>query len=112
MSLPQLYVAPKSADEWMAWSFNHAANHYDWIQVAQRQKNQQLTQYRLDPMDPANLGLWLYYHQTMHNEVNAALGTSGYNLLELSWDDPDQLQEWLQLNGDEHSRISAVLGVG
>lgn len=112
MSLPALYALPRTADDWRAWSFNHAANHYDWIQSAQTQKNQQLAQYKLDPLDPANLGLWLYYHQAMHNQVNALLGTSGFDLLELQWDDPDQLQEWLQLNGDEHQRISAALGVG
>lgn len=112
MGLPLLYVRPTSPDEWRAWSFNHAANHYDFIFAAAQQKNQNLSQYILDPMDPDNLGMWLYQHQEMHNQINAVLATSGFDLLGLDWDDASQFQEWLRLNGDEHIRLSAALGVG
>lgn len=112
MSLPLLYVQPETPEEWSAWSFNHAANHYDWVRLALQEKNQQIAQYQLDPMDPQNLGFWLYTHQEMHNQINAVLGTSGYDLLSLDWQDPDQFALWLQQNGDEHQRISAALGVG
>lgn len=65
----------------------------------------------LDPMDRENMGMWLYNHQESHNQINSFLGTSGYNLLDLDWDDPDQFALWLKLNGDEHTRISAALGL-
>lgn len=71
-----------------------------------------LDQFQLDPMDLNNLGLWIFRHQLMHSEINAILGTQGYDLTSLDWTDPDQLAEWLRLNGDEHVRISAALGVG
>lgn len=112
MSLPLLYSAPQGDEGWSAWSFNHAANHYDWIPTIFTQKQVNLTQYLLDPVDPQNLGMWLYQHQAAHDQANAVLGTSGFNLLALDWQDPDQFAQWLRLNGDEHVRISAALGIG
>ena len=112
MGLPLLYSQPTDDDSWRSWAFNHAANHYDMLQAVLVQKQQNLAQYSLDPMDPNNLGYWLYQHQEMHNQVNAVLKTSGYDLLALDWDDPDQFSEWLLLNGSEHQRICAALGIG
>ena len=112
MGLPLIYAQPSTADDWSAWAFNHAANHYDWISMAALQKNQLLTQFCLDPMDPNDLGMWLYSHQIMHNQINAVLGFSGFDLLSLDWQDKDEFAEWCLLNGDEHSKISAALGIG
>jgi hypothetical protein len=72
----------------------------------------QLAQYILDPMDLNNLGFWAYQHQSSHNQLNAVLGTEGYDLLSYDFQDPDELKEFLRLNGDEHQRLSAALGVG
>ena len=113
MSLPFLYSQPQEPDEWQAWSFNHAANHYDWIQAFSTVKNiTGFQQFDLSPIDPDDLGMWLYNHQSAHDQANAALGTQGYNLLVLDWKDPDQFAMWLRLNATEHQRISAALGVG
>ena len=113
MSLPQLYARPENEDDWKAWAFSHAANHYDWIPAIQNKKSiTGLTQFVLSPVDPNDLGMWLYQHQVAHDQANAALGTTGYNLLELDWKDPDQFAMWLRLNGTEHQRISGVLGIG
>ncbi len=71
-----------------------------------------LDQFQLSPVNPDDLGMWLYQHQTMHNQINAVLGTSGFNLLSLDWSDPDQFEEWLNQNGDEHTRICSALGIG
>ena len=111
MSLPPLYALPTDPASWQSWSFNHAAIHYTLVFAAQQQKNQSLLQFQLDPVDPNDLGLWLYNHQTMHNQLNLLLGTTGYNLLELDWQDPDQLQQWMQWNGNEHLIFSQKLGV-
>ena len=112
MGLPLLYSQPTDDDSWRSWAFNHAANHYYILQAVLVQKSQNLTQFCLDPMDPDNLGLWLYQHQEMHDQVNALLATTGYDLLSYDWDDPDEFAEWLRLNGDEHTRINAALNIG
>ena len=112
MGLPYLYSQPQTPDDWKKWAFNHAANHYDMIFAVQTQKNQNLEQFILNPLDPNEIGLWLDQHQSMHNQVNAVLGTQGYDLLSLDPNDPDAFAEWLRQNGDEHVRISALLGLG
>jgi len=113
LSLPFLYTAPKDQEGWDAWAFNHGAIHYDWIPAITTLKNVTgLQTFLLNQVDPNDLGMWLYNHQIAHDQANAALGTSGYNLLELDWEDPGQFQQWLRLNGDEHVRIGAILGIG
>jgi len=71
-----------------------------------------LEQFILDPMNPDDLGFWLYLHATTHDQLNQVLGTSGFGLVDLDWQDPDQFAEWLRLNGDEHTRFCTALGVG
>jgi hypothetical protein len=112
MSLPQIYSQPDNPDDLRAWVFNHAANHYDIVRRVAETKTLTLQQFCLDPLDPTNRGNWLYWHQIMHNQANAALGTSGNDLLSLDWDDPDAFAEWLRLNGDEHQRFSGLLSIG
>ena len=70
-----------------------------------------LDQYQLSPVDPANLGFWLYTHSLMHSQINLVLGRSGLNLLTYDFQDPDQFQEFLQANGDEHVQINSLLGI-
>ncbi len=191
MSLPALYAVPQNDADWLAWAFNHQANHFDIITAGTRYQQTSVTlttnigslaggfvlgfvattgvqigmnasnssnptyipvgaevvnfnatevqiglaiahnilsgdhilfspganvralaQYQLSPLDPNNLGMWMYNHQIMHSQVNQVLGTQGFNLLGFDWSDPDQLQEWLNQNGDEHVRICAALGIG
>jgi hypothetical protein len=109
MGLPLLYVLPQTPDDWSAWSFNHAAIHYTVVDAIQTQKNKNLSQFLLDPI--SDVGYWLYLHQDSHNQINAALGTQGNNLLSYDWDDPDQVQEWLNLNGSEHQNWNTILKV-
>ena len=110
MSLPKLYAFPTSQEDWRGWFFNHAANHYDWVN-APLAAGQMLVQYPLDKSDFSDMGMWFYQHQIMHNQANALLKTTGFDLSVLDWEDPDQLRNWLNLNGNEHVRISAALGV-
>src|ERR1700691_2360456 len=109
MGLPALYVPPQSPDDWAAWSFNHAAIHSTVLDNINSTRNQDLTQFILDPIE--DFGLWQYQHQLMHNQANAVLGTTGYNLLDFDLDDPGQFEAWLQLNGAEHLAWNRLLGV-
>lgn len=71
-----------------------------------------LAQYQLSPINTDDFGMWLYQHQTMHSQINQVLGLTGYNLLDLDWEDPEQFQDWLNQNADEHIRICSALGIG
>lgn len=111
MGLPLLYSQPDSDESWKAWTFNHAAIHYTIVGAIQVSKNANPSQYCLDPVDQNDLDTFLYQHQVMHNQTNAILGTQGYDLLELDWDDPEQFEQWLRLNGDEHQKWAQILKV-
>ena len=71
-----------------------------------------LTQFQLSPIDPTAMGMWAYNHAIMHNQINAVLGTIGFNLLEVDFEDPDQLAEWMNQNASEHQQICTALGIG
>ncbi len=191
MSLPALYAVPQNDADWLAWAFNHQANHFDIITAGTRYQQTSVTlttnigslaggfvlgfvattgvqigmnasnssnptyipvgaevvnfnatevqiglaiahnilsgdhilfspganvralaQYQLSPVDFNSLGFWLYNHSIMHSQINMVLGRSGLNLLTYDLSDPDQLQEFLQANGDEHVQICSLLGIG
>ena len=84
----------------------------DSIQFAPGANVKALDQFQLSPVDPNDLGMWLYLHQTMHAQINAVLGTQGFNLLSLDWQDDDQFQEWINENAAEHQTICTALGIG
>lgn len=71
-----------------------------------------LDQFQLSPIDPNNMGFWLYQHSIMHDQINQVLGRTGLNLLTYDLGDPDQFQEFLQANGSEHQDICSLLGIG
>lgn len=109
MSLPLLYLVPEDDDDWRKWAFNHAAIHYTVADNINSTQNQNLTIFELYPI--GDLGNYLYWHQTMHQQANAALGTPGNNLLDYDLQDPEQFREFILLNGDEHQRWNQILGV-
>lgn len=111
MSLPYLYFLPTDDDGWSAWSFNHAATHYTVHDAVTVQKGVNLDQFVLHPMNRDDLGMWLYNHQVMHSQTNAALGIQGYDLLSFDLEDPEQLNTWLGLNGAEHQNWNKILVV-
>ena len=96
---------------WARFSFLHMAQHRDYIRVAFQVYGASLTEYPLDPMDPQNMGAWAYHHQLMHDQLNAVLKIGGYNLQEIAFDDRANLQSWIDLHFDEHTRESTILGL-
>lgn len=107
-----LYNTPSSDAEFSTWSFVHAAHHRDIIRVIYQLSGDNLDEYILDPFSPADSGDWLQNHQTMHQQMDAILGISGYNLLAVDLTDNDQFAAWAALNADEHFKIANILGIG
>jgi hypothetical protein len=110
-SLAAIYEQPESKEDWIYWSFQHQAHHRDIIRVIFERNQVTLSLFLLDPMDPDNMDRWLYWHQVMHQEMDAVLNIKGYNLLDLDWRDEGQLAQWINFNGDEHYQASTILGV-
>lgn len=118
MSLAQIAATPSDDQELSAWSLSHADHHTNLILAANRRQIAahatvtRFSSFILDPFDPENLSGWLNNHQAMHNELNQALGISGYDLQELDWQDEGSVADWMAKNFDEHNRIGTFLNVG
>lgn len=106
MSLLQLSTGPMDA----GWSFAHMANHRDINRLIFKTKSKRVDEFPLDPFDGSDN--WLLNHQQMHNEMNEALGIPGQNLLQVDWNDPDVVQDWLFTNFTEHQQACQKLNIG
>lgn len=107
-----LYNVASIQSELDTWAFVHAAHHRDVNRVIFQLTGQNLEEAVLDPLDPQKPDDWLQNHQIMHQQVNALLGISGYNLLVVDMTDPSQFSNWVFLNADEHMKMANILGIG
>jgi hypothetical protein len=111
-SIAALYNVPSTEPEFASWSFAHAAHHRDINRTIYLATGVLLTDYVLDPFDPNNPGVWLYQHQRMHENQDAILSIPGYDLLDVVWNDPQQLAGWILLNATEHMQAADILRIG
>ena len=66
----------------------------------------------IDPFDVNNetaRETWLADHARAHNEVNAYLKIAGADLTELNWNNPAEVQAWVDLNFLEHEQWASSL---
>lgn len=112
MSVAAIFNVPRNQDELNEWAFSHMANHRDIIRVIYNVLAIALPEFSLDPVDPDNTSVWQYQHQQMHSNMNAILGTSGFNLLGLDWHNENALSAWVLLNAAEHQQVSNLLRLG
>ena len=111
-SIASLYNVPGTPEEMGIWSFAHAAHHRDINRVIFQKLNVQLPEFVLDPLDLDNVQNWIYLHQLMHNNQDALLGISGYDLTDVSFDDENQFAGWIWLNASEHYQAANTLEIG
>ena len=107
-----LYNVPSTEAELLQWSFIHAAHHVDINRAIFEQIGPLLVSYVLDPIDPLNSSQWLAQHQTMHQNQDAFLGISGYDLSEVDFRDQNLLAGWIFENAEEHRLAANILGIG
>ena len=107
-----LYNVPSTRSELNIWAFAHAAHHRDINRTIYLATGTQLPEYVLDPLNPENIGVWMYQHQLMHQNQDAVLGISGYDLLDAELQDANQLAGWILLNATEHMQAADILRIG
>ena len=111
-AIAALYNVPSTEPEFNTWAFAHAAHHRDIDRAIYMATGTEVQAYVLDPFDRANPGVWLYQHQLMHQNEDAILGISGYDLLDVDWNDQNQLAGWILLNATEHMQAANILRIG
>lgn len=109
MGIATLWNTPTSLEKLSDWSFSHAAQHRIEIAAIQRIFGITLTEFRLDPINPADSSTWAEQHQIMENERNAVLGLPGYNLSDVDWTDPGSFEAFIQANAVSHERAATIL---
>lgn len=108
MPVANLFSVPKNRAEEGAWSFSHLAHHRDLISTVQRVFNITLPEYAIDPFGDNVADL----HQQMHDDLDAIIGVSGFDLSEVNWKDANDRASWIFLNATLHQQEGAKLGVG
>ena len=114
MSLAALYNIPGNQDQLSVWSFANAAHHRDIVRLIFQTTGQRVDSYVLDPFDPqdpSGMGVWLYQHQTMHQQMDAILGITGYDLTDVDFTNQGVLGGWINVHALEHVQAAQILGV-
>lgn len=102
MAVANLANTPSNEAELATWSFSHMAHHRDLVEAVYRLTGVRVPLFALDPIDPSDPGSWLDQHQTMHNDIDALLGTPGFDLLGVEWNDTGEREAWIRLNFQSH----------
>lgn len=103
---------PTTEQELLLWATNHATHHVNINQAIFRLTDINLPNFILDPINPDDIGVWEAQHQIEHNNMDAILGITGFDLSEVDFKKTEYLAGWIQLNFNEHYIASNLLGIG
>lgn len=106
-----IFNVPTTPDELSTWASVHARHHQDILNYIYRTGGISLDQYVLEPINPANTAVWDYQHQIMHQQMDAILSISGYDLTGVNFNNKEDLAAWIRLNATEHYEADAVLRI-
>ena len=93
MTLADLANTPLSRNDMNSWSFAHS----DLCQRTITQLNGQgnnLVMQQIDPVPLFDVNNFTLRVQTVHNSINAVLGVTGFDLLDLNVKDPESIRSW------------------
>lgn len=107
-----LYNVPSTQAELNTWSFIHSVHHEDISNTILRVLGVTIPNYVLDPISPEAIYPFLQQHQALHDQISAVLGIEGYDLTDVDWQDPNQLNGWIFLNATVHVQASNILKIG
>lgn len=109
--LPILYNVPINASDWNIWSLSHAASHRKIIQAISAQKNINLTQYQLDPINFDAFDVFLNNNQQAHNDMLGVLGISASDIVTVDMSNDNQKRAWVFLHAKEHQNAEMALKI-
>lgn len=110
MAVASIYNVPTNEQEWNQWSFAHAAHHIDVNQAILQQHSIALPDFILDPINLADPQTFFEQHQLMHNNSDAVLGISGFDISDVNLKDKEQLAAWIFLVASLHYQEALKTG--
>lgn len=112
MSLASLFNRPTNESDTLRWAFSNSAEHAKIIRAIRQQLNiTTLQTFILDPIPAHDKNSWLLRHQVVHNQMNAVTGVNGNDLSVVDFNNPEELQAWIDLHAQEHYQTNAILGI-
>jgi len=111
MGVYLLFNVPKSQPDWDAWSFAHRTSHSKIRNGIQVEKNINLNNYQVDPIDFGDIAGFLDRNQQAHLEMNQALNLSSSDLEDVDFQNEAQFRAWIAEHAQEHRDAENALGV-
>lgn len=102
---------PNSEAEWNAWSFAHRTSHQLIISAVKQQKQVDLQEYPVDPINFDRVTDMLASNQQMHIAFSGALGLQSVDLGSVDFKDDAQVRAWIFLHYSSHRDAEIALGV-
>lgn len=109
--LAALLRPPQTKEDWFRWAWDHRTQHDIMRQAVLEQKNINLPDYQLYPIDLDTVLFFIDQNQSAHDDMNAVLGTNSTNLQQSDFSNPAQLQAWIYLHQREHENWANALKV-
>lgn len=91
------------------WAFDHARSH-ELLTLRANQLGAKFVFRILDPIS-ADLQGWLLDHQRSHNDLAQFTGFNNADLQTVDFQDPRQVQSWLEIDAQEHATFALALGI-
>lgn len=112
MSVANLINPPQSDKDIQTFSFANQ-DHHNRVSIAIKQAGgATITPQEVDPIAFFDFERWLERHQQWHNDINSGLGLAGFDLSDLDFKNPKQLNAWVSLHFREHQQWEQATGVG
>lgn len=109
--LPPLLSIPPTDTGMNEFLYHNAQDHREIRTAIQTRFNINLPIYQLESIDTKDPSGWLERHASAHNDMNAVLGIAGTDLLDVDFNEPDQVKSWVYLHFQEHQAARTVLGI-
>lgn len=108
--LAHLMVTPKTPDDWRQWQWAHRVSH-DRIREALAAQGKTIQSQPLEPFHLGDHKSFLQVNESIHNDMNNALGFQNNNLIDTNWHKHTELAEWIDTHYQEHWAAEKALGL-
>lgn len=111
MPIADLSNVPISPQQLAWFAFAHADHHNRMITYIRKQYNIILPQYILDPIDTSPDSAWSDNHIIMHNNNDAVLGVTSYDISQIDWTQKNTLPGWIWIHYQLHYAEAQASGI-
>lgn len=110
MTLASLANAPSDVNSMSQWTFAHSDLCLRTIDYLNG-KGGNIVMQEIDPLAPTDVQSFLLRVQSIHNDINGALGISGFDLLDLNINDANSVRSWTFNVFSEAQQWTAKTGI-